>query len=101
MPRGAVIVEKAINQMFGRSDNRSFLKKKLLALLLTVGAIVFLVVVVALVAVAPAVFDSVNDLPGSRVLLDVNWAAKKLGPTIADIRQLVGRIQSNFAMCYT
>jgi transposase len=37
----------------------------------------------------------------SRVLLDVNWAAKKLGPTVASIRQLVGRIQGHFAECYT
>lgn len=37
----------------------------------------------------------------SRVLLDVNWAAKKIGPTIADLRQLVARIQSYFAGCYT
>jgi transposase len=37
----------------------------------------------------------------SRVLLDVNWAAKKLGPTIADLRQLVRRIQAYFAGCYT
>jgi transposase len=37
----------------------------------------------------------------TRVLLDVNWAAKKLGPTIADLRQLVGRIQGYFAGCYT
>jgi transposase len=37
----------------------------------------------------------------TRVLLDVNWAAKKLGPTIADLRQLVGRIQGYFAACYT
>jgi transposase len=37
----------------------------------------------------------------SRVLLDVNWAAKKLGPTIAKIRDLVSRIQSHFALCYT
>ena len=65
----------AINQMFGRTDSRGFLKKKALALLLTVGAIAFLIVVVALVAVAPAVLDSVNDLPGSRVLLEVGrWA---------------------------
>jgi hypothetical protein len=35
------------------------------------------------------------------VLLDVNWAAKKLGPTIANIRQLVSRIQAYFAQCYT
>jgi len=37
----------------------------------------------------------------TRVLLDVNWAAKKLGPTIATLRQLVGRIQGHFAHCYT
>ena len=37
----------------------------------------------------------------SRVLLDVNWATKKLGPTIATVRDLVSRIQSHFAMCYT
>jgi transposase len=37
----------------------------------------------------------------TRVLLDVNWAAKKLGPTIAALRQLVGRIQGHFAHCYT
>jgi len=43
---------------------------------------------------------SVNTL-WTRVLLDVNWAAKKVGETITDIRQLVGRIQAYFAGCYT
>jgi transposase len=37
----------------------------------------------------------------TRVLLDVNWAAKKVGETITAIRQLVGRIQAHFAACYT
>jgi transposase len=37
----------------------------------------------------------------TRVRLDVNWATKKLGPTIAEVRQLVGRIQGHFARCYT
>jgi transposase len=37
----------------------------------------------------------------TRVLLDVNWAAKKVGQTITDIRQLVGRIQACFARWYT
>ncbi|MCW2750811.1 MAG: YihY/virulence factor BrkB family protein, partial [Aeromicrobium sp.] len=65
----------AINQMFGRIDSRGFLKKKAQALLLTIGAIIFMLVVVALVAVAPAVFDSVNRIPGSRVLLEIaRWA---------------------------
>jgi membrane protein len=65
----------AINQMFGRTDSRGFVKKKALALLLTIGAIIFMLVVVALVAVAPAVFDSIDDIPGSRALLEVaRWA---------------------------
>jgi transposase len=37
----------------------------------------------------------------TRLLLDVNWAIKKVGAKIADIRQLVGRIQAYFAGCYT
>ena len=37
----------------------------------------------------------------TRLVLDVNWAAKKVGATISGIRQLVGQIQAYFARCYT
>jgi transposase len=37
----------------------------------------------------------------TRVLLDVNWAWKKVGQTISGLRQLVTRIQGHFARCYT
>jgi transposase len=37
----------------------------------------------------------------TRLLLDVNWAAKKVGATIQHIRQLAARIQAYFARCYT
>jgi transposase len=37
----------------------------------------------------------------TRVLLDVNWAWKKVGHTIKGLRQLVARIQAHFAWCYT
>ena len=37
----------------------------------------------------------------TRALLDVNWAAKKVGKTILGIRELVGCIQAYFAGCYT
>lgn len=37
----------------------------------------------------------------TRALLDVNWAAKKVGRTIVAIRQIVSRIQGYFAGCYT
>lgn len=36
-----------------------------------------------------------------RLLLDVNWAWKKLGQTIRNLRALVCRIQGQFARCYT
>jgi transposase len=37
----------------------------------------------------------------SRLVLDVNWAWRKVGHTIASIRQLVGRVQAYFAGVYT
>jgi len=37
----------------------------------------------------------------TRLLLDVNWAWKKVGNTIAAVRALVTRIQGEFARCYT
>jgi transposase len=37
----------------------------------------------------------------TRLLLDVNWAAKKAGPTIAGIRALVAGIRAYFTGCYT
>jgi len=37
----------------------------------------------------------------TRALLDVNWAAKKVGETIVRIRNLVERIQGYYAGCYT
>lgn len=37
----------------------------------------------------------------SRLVLDVNWACRKVGHTIASIRNLAGRIQAVFARVYT
>ena len=37
----------------------------------------------------------------TRLLLDVNWARKTIGPTIAAVRALVTRIQGQFAQWYT
>lgn len=60
----------AINAMYGLRDQRNFIKKKLLALGLTAGAIVFVVVLLGLVAVVPAVLDNVVDVLGVRALLE-------------------------------
>lgn len=56
----------AINAMFGLAETRGFIKRKLLALVLTLGAIIFVVLIVGLVAVAPAVLDEVDIVPGVR-----------------------------------
>lgn len=37
----------------------------------------------------------------SRLVLDVNWASRKIGFTIDSIRELVGRIQTAFTSVYT
>jgi membrane protein len=65
----------AINVMFGIRDQRNFIKKKLLALGLTGGAIVFFVVALGLVAAAPAIFDAIDIVPGVRIVLELaRWA---------------------------
>lgn len=65
----------AVNTMFGLHDDRGFVRRKLVALGLTVGAIVFLAVTLVLVAVVPAVLDAVVDLPGLRIALEAaRWA---------------------------
>ena len=37
----------------------------------------------------------------SRLVLDVNWASRKIGFTIDSIRELAGRIQTAFTSAYT
>jgi membrane protein len=69
-------VVTAINVAYDEEETRGFVKRKLLALGLTVGAIVFVVLAVALVAVAPALFDSLIDSGPLRWALE---AARWLG----------------------
>lgn len=51
---------KAINIAYDEKETRKFLKLRGLALLLTLGAIVFIVIAVALIAVLPAVLNSLG-----------------------------------------
>lgn len=61
----------AINVAYDEEETRGFVKRKALALGLTVAAIVFFVVAVSLVAVAPAVLDNVVDAGPVRWGLEV------------------------------
>lgn len=61
----------ALNLAFECEETRGFVKRKALALGLTLGAIVFAIVLIALVAVAPVVFDSIDGIAGVRWLLEI------------------------------
>ncbi|OYN90679.1 YihY/virulence factor BrkB family protein [Parenemella sanctibonifatiensis] len=62
----------AINAAYDEDDDRSFIKKRGLALLITLGAIVFLLIVLALVAAVPPLLQSLlGDSPVVRVLLQI------------------------------
>ncbi|MVA76172.1 YihY family inner membrane protein [Auraticoccus sp. F435] len=60
----------AVNAAYDEEDNRGFVKKRGLALLLTVGAIIFFALVLALLAVVPPLLESLlGDSPVVRFLL--------------------------------
>lgn len=64
----------AVNLAYDEEESRGFLRLKSLSLLLTLGAIVFAVVGIGLVGVAPAVFDSLGLSSLGRVLAEiVRW----------------------------
>lgn len=75
----------AINAMFGLAETRGFFKRKLLALVLTLGAIIFVVIVVALVAVAPAVLDEIDVVPGVRAAFEAGRWVLVLGAVMLSI----------------
>jgi membrane protein len=61
----------AINTAYDEEENRGFIKKRAVALALTLGAIVFLLLVVALVAVLPAVLGFLGTSTVVTVLIQV------------------------------
>lgn len=66
---------RAINDTFGCTETRGIVRLKVLALTLTIGAIAFVIIMISLVAVAPAVFDSVDGIAPIRWLLEIGrWA---------------------------
>lgn len=73
-------VMTAVNLAYDEEETRGFVKRKLLALGLTLGAIVFVVVAIGMVAVAPAVLDNIVDAGPLRWALE---AARWLGLLVA------------------
>lgn len=72
----------AVNIAYDEEETRGFLKRKALALALTFGAIVFVALVLALVAVAPAVLDNlVGSGPTRWTLEGARWVLLFLAMT--------------------
>lgn len=65
----------AVNIAYDETDDRNAIKKRLIALALTLGAIVFIVLMLGLVAVVPPLLQGLfGDSPAIRVLLSaVRW----------------------------
>jgi membrane protein len=61
----------AINIAYDEDDERSFIKKRLLALALTAGAIVFLIIVLALVGVLPPLLRNIFGTSALRWVLQI------------------------------
>lgn len=63
----------AISTAYDEEEKRNFLKKRALALVLTLGAIVFLIVMMGLVAVFPAIADLIDNGVVRVLLQVVRW----------------------------
>ena len=63
----------AISTAYDEEEKRSFIKKRLLALGLTIGAIVFMIVMLGLVAVFPALADLIDNGVVRFLLQVVRW----------------------------
>jgi membrane protein len=59
-------------------------KRKLLAFVLTLGAIVFLAITITLVAVLPALLDALVDVPGQRIAFEAGrWSLLLAGVVVS------------------
>ena len=74
----------AVNTAYDEDETRGFVRRKALALGLTLGAIVFVGIAVALVAVAPAVLDAVVGSGPLRWLLEAGrWVGLLVAVSVA------------------
>ncbi|GAA1446173.1 YihY/virulence factor BrkB family protein [Mycobacterium cookii] len=61
----------AVNAAYDEEETRSYVRRKGLALLLSLGAIVFVLVAIGLIAVAPVLLDTFASPGTTRTMLDV------------------------------
>ena len=75
---------KAVNLAYDEEEKRGFVKQRAVALLLTVGAIIFVLITLALVALMPPLLDALQLGGVGRVLAQVfRWVALVLAVIVA------------------
>lgn len=81
---GVSALMTAVNEAYGEDDERSFIRRRLIALGLTAGAIVFFCVSIGLIAVAPALLGG-EDLPtAAEVAIQIGrWLVLLVGVVLA------------------
>ena len=81
---GVANLMTAINTAYDEDETRSFVKKRGTALALTLGAIVFMVIMLALVAVVPAALDAIGAAGPLLVLFQIlRWVVVAIIVTVA------------------
>jgi membrane protein len=81
---GVANLMTAINTAYDENETRSFVKKRGVALALTLGAIVFMVILLALVAVVPAALNAIGAAGPLRVLFQIlRWVVVAVVITVA------------------
>ena len=77
----------AVNVAYDEEETRGFVRRKALSLVLTLGAIVFVVLSIGLVAVAPALLD---NLVGAGPVRWSPWASSTAWPRTGNRRRFAG-----------
>lgn len=70
---GVANLVQAINTAYHETDDRGLVKKRVLALALTAGAIAFMIILISLVAVLPVLFSILDGGPLRWVIQLVRW----------------------------
>lgn len=70
---GVANLVQAVNTAYDETDDRNLLKKRALALALTLGAIIFMIILISLVAVLPVIFAVLEGGPLRWLVQVVRW----------------------------
>ncbi len=72
--RGAAALGNALNRVYAKKETRSFVKRQLIAIGVTAGVAILMVVALGLLVVGPTLGHAIADRLGLGAVFDVGWA---------------------------